>query len=232
MSARRVGNCQTKPAPAPGSNGITASKSASSLEECVSEGPVEDLFAVTAGDSAAAVESRSDGIPSSILSWSSDEDDAPTIKPSASDSLWNNTAVNGDKKGRGLPVSTDPSLSEAESRAQEEISARRRQKAYRATIGSRPTSRRLGNSKPRTASSATNGIENNAAHGTSGAKQMSSLGGFEKWSDSDEEAVQTNGQVQTVHFSQSRKSRDESFDWDSDTEEGQLLCLPVILKYY
>ena len=203
-SARRLGNSQSKLTPMSGNSSVQAMSNDNNEEDCAAAGPVEGF----------AIDSRRDGIPSSVLSWSSDEDDAAqsaTVAPSDPVGLGNA------EKGEG-PVDTDPIRTEIEIRAQEEILVRRRQKAYRAAMGARPTSRRLGSSKPKHVH-----VKNTADStlGADGAKRKSSLGGYEKWSDSDEDC----GQEPVVQPNHRRKSREESFDWDSDTEEGQLISL-------
>lgn len=166
----------------------------------------------------AALEAMPTETISSILSWSSD-DDVP--EPAAFKSCA--SLGNGNNVDAAIP-SVEETSAEGPSQfdtcgAADEATYRRRQKAYRGAMGARPTSRRLGANRLGSRQQQTGkgaGGATTSQH-SDNAKRKSSLGGFEKWSDSEESTGSVHCKDQS---SGHRDKRAESLHWDSEIEDA------------
>lgn len=134
---------------------------------------------------------------SNVLSWSSDED-----------------VKSGPSTVTGEVNSQEGVVNPQEKNIQDDAVSRRRQKAYRAALASRPTSRRLGNGRYSSARHVKPQIpaaENEPGH--------VGISGYEKWSESEESADGGGVSSAPMHNPENSKSRNDSIEWDSDGEQ-------------
>ena len=150
---------------------------------------------------------------SNVLTWSSDDDDTKG-KPEPLDS-------------KEAVETNEPPKVENELKNLDDPAPKRRQKAYRPVSGARPTSRRLASNRNGTKSSTNkkqsgfSGMDANPGDihpSEAQSKRKNSLGGYDKWSDSDESDRElAEGGVCDAGASEERhRTHTDSFEWDSD----------------